>query len=160
MHNRGKRYLRRKDPSQCTDTDRTEIECQLNALANRLAFIDRLDEMIDNFSALSHLADDYYEAEPTEVRYFVSIKRNLEQIATADFPFLHHSTQIRLLFALAVDLVHELCHLLYWKRFLHLTCFPPNDHQIDRDPIFRPLASPEGARTCLGVLFLQHEAYD
>jgi hypothetical protein len=66
----------------------------MNALANRLTFIDRLDETIDNSSARSHLADDYYDAGPTEVRYFVSIKRNLERIATADFPFLHHSTQL------------------------------------------------------------------
>jgi hypothetical protein len=136
LHNRGKRYLRRKDPSQFTDTDRTEIKGQMNALANRLTLIDRLDETIDNCSALSHLADDYSEAGPTEVRYFGSIKRNLERIATANFPFFHHSTQLRLLFALAVDLVHELCHLLYWERFLHLTYSPPNGHQLDRDPYF------------------------
>jgi hypothetical protein len=39
-------------------------------------------------------------------------------------------------FALAVDTVHELCHLLYWERSLHLTYSPPNGHQVDRERYF------------------------
>lgn len=135
VYSRRKRYFRNQKVSQFTAADRRQIESQLKDLAERLRFVTRLENTLySQVRAVSHLVEDWWLTPPDEVRYFVSLARNFARIDSA--VSLHHSTRTRLQFGLAVDLVHELSHLLHWERFQNLTSSPPYPHDIDFDPCF------------------------
>ena len=134
IRNRPKRYVQKINPWELTDFNRAKINLQLNDLAERVRYHVRPTSYRADFTALSELAEDWYAAGLQDVRYFVQLKFSMDLIGSPDWPNLHHSKQMNILFKLAIDLVYETCHLLYWERFPNFIRPPIHPHEIDQDP--------------------------